>query len=171
MLITWQVPSVFLGTAWSRQDTSPPLPTPSPVLPVRPTEDGHHHVVAQDLDGAAGDEIERGEHVAEVHQRVPGRRMRRLELDGERAQAALAGAVEGGAVLQQRAVQVQADVGLQALGEALQHLRGGGGVQRGAAGAGAGGAGGKEASGTPSACGTLVSPHRPAPGAFAGAGT
>ena len=124
MLSTWQVPSVSLGTAWSRQDTSPTPPSPSPALPAQPTEDGHHHVVAQDLDGAAGDEIERGEHVAEVHQRVPGWCMRRLELDCEGAQAALAGAVEGGAVLQQRAVQVQADVGLQALGEALQHLRG-----------------------------------------------
>ena len=56
--------------------------------------------------------------------------MRGLELDRQRAQAALAGATEGWAVLQQRAVQVQADVGLQALREALQHLRGGAAASR-----------------------------------------
>lgn len=87
------------------------------------TQDGHDHIVAQDLDGSAGDEVERGEHIAEVHQRVPRRCMSRLELDGQRAQAALAGASEGWAVLQQRTVQMQADVGLQALGKALEHLR------------------------------------------------
>lgn len=144
-----------------------PGPAPGPCR----TQDGHDHVTPQDLDGAPGDEVEGCEQVPGVHQRVSGRCVRRLELHGQGPQAALGGPSEGLAVLQQRAVQVQTDVSLQALGEALQHLRGGGGVQRGAAGAGAGGAGGKEASGTPSACGTLVSPHRPAPGAFAGAGT
>lgn len=34
------------------------------------TQDGHHHVVSKDLDGAAGDEVQSSEHVPAVHQRV-----------------------------------------------------------------------------------------------------
>lgn len=57
-----------------------------------------------------------------MHQGVSGWCVSRLELHGQGAQAALAGAPERFAVLQQRAVQMQADVSLQAVGEALQHL-------------------------------------------------
>lgn len=54
MFSTWQVPAVSLATAWSRQrHLSHPTHPPARPLPAQPTEDGHHHVVAQDLDGAA----------------------------------------------------------------------------------------------------------------------
>lgn len=103
-----------------------PGPAPGPCR----TQDGHDHVTPQDLDGAPGDEVEGCEQVPGVHQRVSGRCVRRLELHGQGPQAALGGPSEGLAVLQQRAVQVQTDVSLQALGEALQHLGAGGGSGR-----------------------------------------
>lgn len=90
--------------------------------PGRLTQDGHHHVLLEDLDGAARDEVERGEHVAAVHQRVTGGRVGGLEPHGQGAEAAVGGAVEGLAALQQALVEVEADVGLQALRETLQHL-------------------------------------------------
>lgn len=62
-----------------------------------------------------------------MHQRVPRRGVGGLELHGQGSQAALGGSSEGPAMLQQGAVQVQADVGLQALREALQHLERGAG--------------------------------------------
>lgn len=58
-----------------------------------------------------------------MHQGVSGRRVGRLELHGQGSQAAFAGPSESLAVLQQRAVEVEADVCLQAVGEALQHLQ------------------------------------------------
>jgi len=58
-----------------------------------------------------------------VDQGVPGWGVGGLELHGQGAQAALGGPAEGPAVLQEAAVEVQADVGLEALGEALQNLR------------------------------------------------
>lgn len=45
-----------------------------------------------------------------------------LEPHGQGAEAAVGGAVEGLAALQQALVEVEADVGLQALRETLQHL-------------------------------------------------
>lgn len=45
-----------------------------------------------------------------------------LEPHGQGAQAALGGAAESFASLQQALVEVEADVGLQALRETLQHL-------------------------------------------------
>ena len=57
-----------------------------------------------------------------MHQRVPRWRMCGLELHGQGAETALRGALEGLAILQQCAVQVEADVCLQALREPLQHL-------------------------------------------------
>lgn len=63
-----------------------------------------------------------------MDQRVTGGSVGGLELHGQGPEAALGGAFEGLTVLQQCAVQVEADVGLETLGEALQHLcRGGGG--------------------------------------------
>ena len=115
----------FEGWA-SAASAGTPGPAPGPCR----TQDGHDHVTPQDLDGAPGDEVEGCEQVPSVHQRVSGWRVRRLELHGQGPQAALGGPSEGLAVLQQRAVQVQTDVGLQALREALQHLRAGGGSGR-----------------------------------------
>lgn len=58
-----------------------------------------------------------------MHQGVSRRCMGRLELHGQGTQAAFAGSSESLAVLQQCAVEVEADVCLQAVREALQHLR------------------------------------------------
>lgn len=69
-----------------------------------------------------------------MDQRVTRGSVGGLELHGQGPEAALGGAFKGLAVLQQRAVQVEADVGLETLGEALQHLcrvGGGGGESRG----------------------------------------
>lgn len=57
-----------------------------------------------------------------MDQRVTRGSVGGLELHGQGPEAALGGAFKGLAVLQQRAVQVEADVGLETLGEALQHL-------------------------------------------------
>uniref|UniRef100_A0A1I8H256 DHHC domain-containing protein n=1 Tax=Macrostomum lignano TaxID=282301 RepID=A0A1I8H256_9PLAT len=89
-------------------------------------EYGEHRVILQDLDAAPvkferDEEVSRIEDVAPVHQDVPGGHVGGLELERQSPQAAGAGFPEGGAVLQQVAVQVKADVGLQALREALEH--------------------------------------------------
>lgn len=60
-----------------------------------------------------------------MDQCVTGGSVGGLELHGQRPEAALGGAFKSLAVLQQRAVQMEADIGLETLGEAFQHLRGG----------------------------------------------
>ena len=57
-----------------------------------------------------------------MDQGVSGRSVGGLEAHGEGSQAALGGALEGLAVLQQSPVEVEADVSLQTLREALQNL-------------------------------------------------
>lgn len=66
--------------------------------------------MAWHLDGAAGDEVEGDEHVTVVIEGVAWRRVDGLEAHGEGSQAGLAGAAERLTVLQQRAVQMQANV-------------------------------------------------------------
>lgn len=90
---------------------------------VQLTEDGHDHVVFEDLDGAAGDKVKRGEHVSAVDQRVSWRCVGGLEPHGQGPQAALGGPAKRLAALQEALVEVEADVRLQALWETLQHLR------------------------------------------------
>lgn len=51
-------------------------------------ENGHDHVVLEDLDRAARDEVERGEHVAAVHELVARRHVHTLELERQHTQAA-----------------------------------------------------------------------------------
>lgn len=86
------------------------------------TQDGDHHVSSQYLNGSPGYEVDGGQHVTSVDQCVPGGSVGGLELHGQGPEAALGGAFEGLAILQQRPVEVEADVGLETLREALQHL-------------------------------------------------
>ena len=79
------------------------------------TQDGNHDVVFQDLDGAAGHEVERGEHIATVNQRVSRRGVSGFEAHGEGPQAAFGGSFERFAVLKKTIVEVKADICLQAL--------------------------------------------------------
>lgn len=60
-----------------------------------------------------------------MDQCVTGGSVGGLELHGQRPEAALGGAFKCLAVLQQCAVQMEADIGLETLGEAFQHLSGG----------------------------------------------
>lgn len=83
------------------------------------TQYGHHHVVPQDLDGASGNEVKGSEDVPAVDQSVTGRGVGGFEAHGEGSQATFVGATESFAVLQQRAVQMQANVSLQTFREAL----------------------------------------------------
>lgn len=83
------------------------------------TQYGHHHIVPEDLDGASGDEVKGGENVPAVDQGVTGRGVGGFEAHGESSQAAFVGASKSFAVLQQSAVQMQANVSLQAFREAL----------------------------------------------------
>lgn len=83
------------------------------------TQYSHHHVLPEDLYGAPGDEVEGGEHVPAVHQGVSRGGVGGLEAHGQRPQAALVCPAESLAVLQQGAVQVEADVSLQTLWETL----------------------------------------------------
>lgn len=57
-----------------------------------------------------------------MDQRVAGRSVGGLELHGQCSEAALGGAFESLTVLQQSAVQVETDIGLEALREPLEHL-------------------------------------------------
>lgn len=86
------------------------------------TQDGHHDVIFEDLDGAAGDEVEHGQHVSAVDQSVSGRRVGGLEAHGQGPQAAFSGSSKGLAAVEQVLVEVKADICLQALWETLQHL-------------------------------------------------
>lgn len=93
------------------------------VLYCRPTQDGHHHVVFEDFDGAAGDEVESRKHVSAVDEGVSGGHMGGLEPHGEGPEAALSRSTKGLTALEEGLVEVEADVCLQALWEALQDLR------------------------------------------------
>lgn len=86
------------------------------------TQDGDHHVSSQDLYGPPGYEVEGGEDVPGVDQRVPRGSVGGLELHGQRPEAAFGGAFKSLAVLQQRPVQMETDVCLETLRETLQHL-------------------------------------------------
>lgn len=59
-----------------------------------------------------------------MDQRVAGRGVGGLKLHGQRPEAALSGAFKGLAVLQQRSVQVEADVCLKTLWEPFEDLEG-----------------------------------------------
>lgn len=65
------------------------------------TQDGHHDITPQDLDGAPGDEVEGSKQVPSVHQRVPWWRVCGLEFHRQGPQAAFSGPSEWFAVLQQ----------------------------------------------------------------------
>lgn len=58
-----------------------------------------------------------------MDQRVPGGRVRGLEPHGQGPEAALGGAAEHLAVVQEGLVEVEADIRLQALWETLQDLK------------------------------------------------
>lgn len=88
------------------------------------TQDGHHDIIFEDLDGAVGDKVEHGEHVSTVDQSVSRGRVGGLESHGQGPQAAFCGSLEGLAAVEQVLVKVEANICLQALGETLQHLRG-----------------------------------------------
>lgn len=94
----------------------------TPLFIHSPTQDGHHHIPSENLNGSPGDEVEGGKDVASVHQRIPRWRMCGLELHGQGTETTLSRALEGFTVLKQCAIQVEADVCLQALREPLQHL-------------------------------------------------
>lgn len=64
------------------------------------TQDGDHHVSSQYLYGSSGYEVEGGQDVASVDQRITRGRVGSLELHGQRSEAALRGAFESLAVLQ-----------------------------------------------------------------------
>lgn len=81
------------------------------------TQDGYHNVISQDLDGAAGQKVERSEHITAVDQRVSGRGMGGFEAHGQGPQAAFGGSLERFAVLKEILVEVKADICLQALGK------------------------------------------------------
>lgn len=57
-----------------------------------------------------------------MHQGVTRWCMGSLELHGQGPQAALASSSEGLAILEESAVEVEADIGLQAVRETFQHL-------------------------------------------------
>lgn len=83
------------------------------------TQYGHHHVVLKNLYRASGNKVESGEYIATVDQSVTWRCVGGLESHGQSPQTAFVGTSKGFAVLQQGAVQMEADVSLQALGETL----------------------------------------------------
>lgn len=91
----------------------------STVYEMQLTQYGHHHIIPEDLDGASRNKVKGSENVTAVDQSVPGRSVGGFEAHGESSQAAFVGSSKGLAVLQQAAVQMQANVSLQTLREAL----------------------------------------------------
>lgn len=87
------------------------------------TQDGYHHVSSQYLYGSPGYKVEGSEDVSGMDQCVTRRCVGGLELHGQRPEAALGGAFKSLAVLQQRPVQMKADICLETLWETFQHLR------------------------------------------------
>lgn len=86
------------------------------------TQDGYHHVSSQYLYGSPGYEVEGGQDIASVDQRITRGCVGSLELHGQRSEAALGGAFKSLAVLQQRPVKMEADISLETLRETFQHL-------------------------------------------------
>lgn len=86
------------------------------------TQDGYHHVSSQYLYGSPGYEVEGGQDIASVDQRITRGCVGSLELHGQRSEAALRGAFKSLAVLQQRPVKMEADISLETLRETFQHL-------------------------------------------------
>lgn len=80
------------------------------------TEYRHHLVVLYDLERARHDEAQRVDGLARVVEQVAGRRVRHVEVHGERAQAAVGREPESGVLVEHLAVQVDADVRLHVLG-------------------------------------------------------
>lgn len=86
------------------------------------TQDGHHNVILQDLNRAAAQEVQSGEHVAAVDQSVSRRSVSGSEAHCQGPEAAFGGSLESFAVVKKIPVEVKADVCLQALRKTLQHL-------------------------------------------------
>lgn len=79
------------------------------------TQDGYHNVIFQDLNRAAGQKVESGEHIATVDQSVSRRSMSGFEVHGQGPQAAFGCSLERFAVVKKIPVEVKADIRLQAL--------------------------------------------------------
>lgn len=86
------------------------------------TQDGYDYVSSQYFYRSPGYEVEGSEYVSGMDQRVTRGCVGGLELHGQRPEAALRGAFKSLTVLQQGPVQMEADIGLETLREAFQHL-------------------------------------------------
>lgn len=86
------------------------------------TQDGHYYVSSQYFYRSPGYEVEGGEDISSMDQCVTRGCVGGLELHGECPEAALRGAFKSLTVLQQGPVQMEADIGLETLREAFQHL-------------------------------------------------
>lgn len=90
------------------------------------TQDGYHHVSSQYLYGSPGYKVEGGKDISSVDQCVTRGCVGGLKLHGQRPEAALGGAFKSLTVLQQRPVQMEADIRLKTLWEPFQNLGRGG---------------------------------------------
>lgn len=86
------------------------------------TQNGDHDVIFQDLNRAAGQEVEGGENVAAVDQSVSGRRVRGLEVHRQGPQAAFGGSLEHFAVVEEIIIEMKTDICLQALRKTFEYL-------------------------------------------------
>lgn len=87
------------------------------------TQDSHHYVVSQNLDGSPGEKVEGCENVPTMHQRVTWWGMGGLEAHRQCSQTSFGRSTECLATLKQTCIQMKTDISLQALWKALQYLQ------------------------------------------------
>lgn len=87
------------------------------------TQYGDHLVVLDHLEATRHDEAQRVDGLARVVQQVAGRRVRHVEVHGQRAQASVGRQPERRVLVEHLAVEVHADVRLHVLRAVIQHLR------------------------------------------------
>lgn len=81
----------------------------------------HDLAVSANFDSTPGYEVNSGEYVAFVNERVVGRYVRRVELQREHAHASVGRVLKRRTIFQQLPIQVKTNVGLQRLGKRLEY--------------------------------------------------
>ena len=83
-------------------------------------EDSEHCIILHYLNGASGDEVERHENISLVDQSISWRSVSSFELHGQSSQTPGRGSLECWTIIEQISVQMNTDISLETVGEALE---------------------------------------------------